>query len=227
MRTPPALTASRSVFCGLLALLSVAALTAPAAAEPAYGFAPGSTLPIFTFHGEDGVRRSTAEFRGKWFLFKRGAEWCLPCIGERPSVESFMKAHPDVPVVMLVSPRPSETDLEGAFQRDLDYQRRKALRTDYIAVFDSRDPAPRDLPTPKSVTDLPLTVVVDPQGVIAALWTSTYQYQRHFMRHGIVGKAEPEFRDYVEALLSCKGAKGGAATSTALEIAKTFDVSCS
>lgn len=227
MRTPPALAASRNVFFGLLSLLSVVALAAPAAAEPAYGFAPGDTLPIFTFHGEDGVRRSTAEFRGKWFLFKRGAEWCMPCIGERPSVESFMKAHPDVPVVMIVSPRPSETDLEGAFQRDLSYQRRKGLRTDYIAISDGRDPAPRDLPAPKSATDLPLTVVVDPQGVITALWTSTYQYQRHFMRHGIVGKAEPEFRDYVEALLSCKGAKGVAATSTALEIAKTFDASCS
>ncbi|OYD83634.1 hypothetical protein CHT98_14160 (plasmid) [Azospirillum brasilense] len=151
----------------------------------------------------------------------------MPCIGERPSVESFMKAHPDVPVVMLVSPPPSETDLERAFQRELDYQRRKGLRTDYIAAFDSRDPLPRDLPTPKSVTDLPLTIVVDPQGVIAALWTSTYQYQRHFTRHGIVGKAEPEFRDYVEALLSCKGAKGEPATSAALEIAKTFDASCS
>nr|WP_236778293.1 MULTISPECIES: redoxin domain-containing protein [Azospirillum] len=224
---PLALTASRNVFCGLLALLSIAALTVPAAAEPAYGFAVGDTLPIYTFHGEDGVRRSTAEFRGKWFLFKRGAEWCMPCTGERPSVESFMKAHPDVPVVMLVSPRPSETDLEEAFQRDLNYQRRKGLRLDYIAALDSRDPLPRDLPAPKSVSDLPLTVVVDPQGVIAALWTSTYQYQRQFMRHGIVGKAEPEFRDYVEALLSCKGAKGVAATSTALEVAKTFDASCS
>ncbi|MFC5358042.1 hypothetical protein [Azospirillum himalayense] len=138
-----------------------------------------------------------------------------------------MKAHPEVPVVMIVSPRPSETDQEGAFQRDLSYQRRKGLRTDYLALSDGRDPAPRDLPTPKSVTDLPLTVVVDPLGVIAAVWTSTYQYQRHFMRHGIVGKAEPEFRDYVEALLSCKGAKGVAATSTALEIAKSFDASCS
>ncbi|MBB3265780.1 hypothetical protein FHW79_003409 [Azospirillum sp. OGB3] len=98
---------------------------------------------------------------------------------------------------------------------------------DYIAVLDSRAPSPRDLPAPKSVTDLPLTVIVDPQGVIAALWTSTYQYQRHFMRHGIVGKAEPAFRDYVEALLSCKGAKGVAVTSTALEIATTFDASCS
>ncbi|WP_353859795.1 hypothetical protein [Azospirillum formosense] len=75
MRTLPTSTALRNAFFGVFSLLSVVAMTAPAAAEPAYGFAVGDTLPIYVFHGEDGVRRSTTEFRGKWFLFKRGAEW--------------------------------------------------------------------------------------------------------------------------------------------------------
>ena len=190
-----------------------------------FGFAPGDQLPAYTYRSEDGANRSTADFRGKWWLLKRGAEWCMPCIGERPSVEDFIKAHPEVPVVMLVSPRPNDSDPAGVFKRDLDFQRRKGLRTDYLAEFVSREPSARNLSTPKAVTDLPLTILVNPQGTISALWASTYQYQRHYERLGVAGKAEPRFRDYVEALLSCNGAKI-VTTSAAKEIATSFDTSC-
>lgn len=204
-------------------------LVSPALAQT-YGFAAGDRLPVITYHGEDGIPHSTEEFRGRWFLFKRGADWCAPCLSERPSVDSFVRAHPEIPVVMMVATSrgsPAGADRQLQMLRDVAYQRTHGFDPRIVAAQDGRRPGPEELPMPTEVGAVPLTAIIDPNGVITALWTSTYQYERFHERKGDMGKPKPRFRDYVEAILACKGAALSNLGEDARALARSLDAGCS
>ncbi|MGA1859870.1 thioredoxin family protein [Azospirillum sp. 11R-A] len=205
-------------------------LPASPAQSQSYGFTVGDRLPVFTHHGEDGVTHHTDEFRGRWFLFKRGADWCAPCLAERPGLDAFMRAHPEVPVVMMVATNrasPAGADPQRQMLRDVAYQRSHGFDPRIVVVQDSRQPNQDALPAPKDIEPVPLTAVIDPNGVIVALWTSTHRYERFYDRKGITGRSEPRFRDYVEAILLCKGATLPSFGEDARALVPNLDASCS
>ena len=225
VRIGAALFTAAPAFAASVTMLAVSPVLAQS-----YGFAVGDRLPVFRYHGEDGVAHRTDEFRGRWFLFKRGADWCVPCLAERPGLDAFMRVHPEVPVVMMVAvsrASPAGADPQRQMQRDIAHQRGHGFDPRIVAVQDGRQPGQDELPAPKEIEPVPLTAVIDPNGVIAALWNSTHRYERFYERKGIAGRREPRFGDYVETVLLCKGAALSTVGEEARTLARSLDASCS
>lgn len=60
-------------------------------------------LPMLTFDGPDGKKRSLADFHGRAILFNMWATWCVPCRQEMPALDRLEAAlgSPDFEVVAV------------------------------------------------------------------------------------------------------------------------------
>lgn len=92
-----------------------------------------------------------------------------------------MRGHPEIPVVMMVATSrasPAGADPQRQMLRDIAYQRGHGFDPRIIAVPEDRHPGMDALPSPKEIEAVPLTAVIDPDGVIVALWSTTHRYGR-------------------------------------------------
>lgn len=126
---------------------STAALTPAADRAPA----PAFTAPAL----DGGAPITLAALRGRPVLLNFWASWCEPCQKEMPSLVTFSKEHPGMSVVGLaVNDRPGDS---RAFARK--------VGADFTLGID-RD---ADVATDFDATiGLPITVIIDQQGRIAA-----------------------------------------------------------
>jgi thiol-disulfide isomerase/thioredoxin len=119
------------------------------AGEPAPPFA----LPRIEAKGALGPRVELESARGKVVVLDFWATWCGPCIASLPRLDAFARKHPEV-VVLTVN-------LDDAEQAR--------------AIFDERGfsltllAADQDITRRYSVTAIPHTVLIDPQGLVRAV----------------------------------------------------------
>jgi thiol-disulfide isomerase/thioredoxin len=92
--------------------------------------------------------------RGQWVVINYWAQWCKPCIEEIPELNALDRAYDQVTVLGV-----NYDGVEGA---ELE-QQRQALGVEFASVT---DPAAQ-LGTPRPVV-LPTTLILDPQGEVAA-----------------------------------------------------------
>jgi thiol-disulfide isomerase/thioredoxin len=65
-------------------------------------FAPVTAHSIeYQWHNAKGEQVSLDTYRGKPVLLHFWASWCPPCRSEMPAMSKWVKAHPDVQVVMI------------------------------------------------------------------------------------------------------------------------------
>lgn len=138
----------------------------------------GKTLPAFRLQAMDGHLVDSYEFRGRWTLIAFFASWCGPCNQEMPRlVRDAKRYHLDVIAV-------DERDSKDALSRFV-----LAHHLPFTIMIDPPDLARADgdwrkvVYGPKgyfgvaeeafSANALPGAVLVDPQGIVRAEW-STY-----------------------------------------------------
>jgi thiol-disulfide isomerase/thioredoxin len=128
------------------------AASTPASARDLVGTTPSLSIDTLA-HG----RFELAGQRGQWVVLNFWATWCAPCIREIPELGELAQ-RPDVTVLGLAFEEIERADLE-AFLRE--HPAHYA-----IAPVDVYDP-PAGFPVPRG---LPLTYLVDPQGVVAEVF---------------------------------------------------------
>ena len=94
--------------------------------------------------------------KGKWLVLNLWATWCVPCREEMPALDRLATLRPDIAVVAVATgPNPLP-----AIERFLD---QAGVHT--LTVL--RDPT-QDLAHQMGIMGLPVTVIVDPQGMEVA-----------------------------------------------------------
>lgn len=144
----------------LFAAPALAAESAPAASSataPAEAAAPRRpALVVDTLaHGRFDLQAR----RGRWTVVNFWATWCAPCRKEMPDLDALDARRADLDVIGLAYEEISADDMR-AFLRD-------SVPVSYpVAILDVYAP-PADFDTPRG---LPLTHLVDPDGVLAKTW---------------------------------------------------------
>lgn len=122
---------------------------------------PGRTPPDFTATTLDGRTVSLSDFKGKVLLLDFWATWCIPCLKELPTVRRvYEKYHDDGLEILSVSLDRKEATLRG-------FLRRTELA--WTHVYNAGSPRGEDPATIYSVTAIPMTVLIDRDGRIAAM----------------------------------------------------------
>jgi len=161
---------SRTMLCGAILLLSLAACkreaeAAPVAATPpvvpeatAPDAAPSQAtaeIPTLKIGTVDGSVYELAAHRGKWVVVNFWATWCAPCIKEMPELSALDKQREDIEVVGL-----AYEEIDPQAMRDF-LKTRPVIYP--IAILDVYDP-PKDFATPRG---LPMTYLIAPDGKVA------------------------------------------------------------
>ena len=115
----------------------------------------GPTAPDFALQDLSDQPVSLSDFRGKVVLLDFWASWCAPCRKELPAIEKLHRAYGEKGLVVLAVN--SEADkVASAFVRQEGYT--------FTVLTDSRGSVFDDY----AVSSIPVTVVVDRHGRIAA-----------------------------------------------------------
>ncbi len=133
--------------------------TAPTDAVGVTIIAPAERQPAPRIAGDllDGGSLDVTADPGRWTVVNAWASWCAPCRTETPELIAFAQDNPRVRVVGL-----NVQDRAAAAQ---DFVR--AMKVDYPSIEDPEGAIVATIPgvPPKA---LPSTVLIDPQGRIAA-----------------------------------------------------------
>src|SRR5690606_6319821 len=145
----------RFLFRGLLAMSLAIAPLAGVRAQGAQALV--GTTPALSIATLGGGTFDLAAQRGKWVVLNWWATWCTPCIREIPEVNGLARRD-DVVVLVL--------DFEEIDRADLDAFLSEHPIHYAVAPVDVYEP-PAAFPVPRG---LPLTYVIDPQGVVAKVF---------------------------------------------------------
>lgn len=145
----------RFLFRGLLAMSLAIAPLAGVRAQGAQALV--GTTPALSIATLDGSTFDLAAQRGKWVVLNWWATWCTPCIREIPEFNGLARRD-DVVVLGL--------DFEEIERADLDAFLSEHPIHYAVAPVDVYEP-PAAFPVPRG---LPLTYVIDPQGVVAKVF---------------------------------------------------------
>jgi peroxiredoxin len=130
-----------------------AALLMTAAAKP------GEKAPALVLPTIDGRTLDLASLRGKVVVVNYWATWCPPCRGEMPALDAWYRARRDqgVEVIGVSADRPRDRDAVKSVMQPFAYP--AGLEADAKADGFGRPMA------------LPVTYVIDRQGVVRAVFT--------------------------------------------------------
>lgn len=139
-------------------------------AQPLQTFAAGSRQQAPTLSGTtlDGKQLSTADYRGKVVVLNFWGSWCAPCRSEAASLEQVSQDTQAKGVQFI-----------GVDTRDQDAQARAFLQDvgiTYPSLVDSQGQLQIRFSHLFSPSAVPVTVVLDRQGRIAALFTGPVLY---------------------------------------------------
>lgn len=107
----------------------------------------------FTLPDLDGKDRSLSEFRGKWVIVNYWATWCPPCLEEIPDLVEFHEEHKDIDAVVL-----------GINFEDIDTEYLKSFSEDLLMSYPVLQMSPLPVTPLGSVTGLPITFIISPEG---------------------------------------------------------------
>jgi thiol-disulfide isomerase/thioredoxin len=127
---------------GLLAWAALPVLAHPESAD-------------FVLDDLDGQAVGLSDFRGRWVVVSFWASWCEPCERELPELVRFQSANPDVQVIGINF---EETTAEAA----------RAFLEPFAVNFPNLRIGATPLIPFEPLEGLPTTVIVDPEGHIAA-----------------------------------------------------------
>ncbi|GAB2470566.1 hypothetical protein GCM10011375_38840 [Hymenobacter qilianensis] len=148
-----------------------AAPVSPAVSSPSASAYPHH-LPLVTL---DGKPVNLSELKGKVVFVNLWASWCPPCVAEMPGIHSlYQKMDPKKVAFVLLSLDENPAKAQAMIQR----------RGYTFPVYFPTGP----LPAPFDSNALPSTVILDPQGQVAA---------RH---EGMAEYDTPEFKAALEKL---------------------------
>ncbi|SDQ95886.1 TlpA disulfide reductase family protein [Pseudoxanthomonas sp. CF125] len=161
---------SKTMFCGAILLLTLAACKRDAEAAPSASTPPvvpeatapdavsGQTtaeVPALKIGTVEGSAYDLAAHRGKWVVVNFWATWCAPCLKEMPELSALDKQREDLEVVGL-----AYEEIEPQAMRDF-LKTRPVVYP--VAILDVYNP-PKDFATPRG---LPMTYLIAPDGKVA------------------------------------------------------------
>jgi thiol-disulfide isomerase/thioredoxin len=122
-------------------------------------FSEAKALPEVSIEDADGVAHALADWQGQWVVLNFWATWCAPCRHEMPSLAALQVALPDVAVLPVATGRNSPDGVK-AFYAELGV-------TNLPVLLDPKSELARNM----GVLGLPVTVIVNPQGMEVARLT--------------------------------------------------------
>ncbi|MGV9901958.1 TlpA family protein disulfide reductase [Streptomyces sp. NPDC003388] len=131
---------------------------------------PAHRPPVPALHGAtlDGKSLTLAELKGKTVVLNAWASWCAPCRKETPLLSAYHRQHATVTVLGIDQ---NDTTADGRAFAD-------AYKVPYPSLHDPDGRA--QLGFPKGIIrsqGLPFTVIIDPQGRIAASYSGELNRQ--------------------------------------------------
>jgi thiol-disulfide isomerase/thioredoxin len=162
---------SKTMLCGAVLLLALAACKRDAEAAPVAATPPvvpeanapdavsssqaTAEFPVLKIETVEGSAYELAAHRGKWVVVNFWATWCAPCLKEMPDLSALDKRREDMEVVGL-----AYEEIEPQAMRDF-LKTRPVIYP--IAILDVYNP-PKDFATPRG---LPMTYLIAPDGKVA------------------------------------------------------------
>lgn len=114
----------------------------------------GEPAPDFTLTSTTGESVSLSDFHGETVVLNFWATWCGPCVSEIPDLASFQYNNPDITLIgVSVDEQMGPAGVRATANR---------LGADYLILLDPTGVAS----TPYSVSTLPTTVIIGPDGVV-------------------------------------------------------------
>jgi len=142
-----------------LALAFVPAPALPQDPDPSIPIEARKTAPKLSLRDMDGQKRQLADLKGKVVVVNFWATWCGPCLREMPEFTRVYAAYQDHGVEMIGAanePRSARDNVQGFLQRlDIRFPIWLEASLDHMEAFGVGP-------------ELPATVIVDPQGRVAA-----------------------------------------------------------
>lgn len=115
---------------------------------------PRATAPDFTLTALDGTTYTLSELRGQWVLINWWATWCGPCVTEMPYLQSIADERGGELLVLGLNLSETREQVEAfAQERSITFP----------LLLEPSDATIADY----SVSGLPQTLVIDPNGEIA------------------------------------------------------------
>ncbi|MBI5178474.1 MAG: TlpA family protein disulfide reductase [Nitrospinae bacterium] len=119
--------------------------------------ASNEMAPELILHKLGGGDVKLSDYRGKWVFLNFWATWCVPCLQEMPSMESFHKKFKDKNMTMLA------VSLDhGDATRVADFVKKKGIT--FEVFHDPESEASQKF----GVYSLPSTFIINPRGVVVA-----------------------------------------------------------
>lgn len=115
----------------------------------------GRAAPNFLLETIDGERRRLTDFRGEWVVVNFWASWCGPCATETPVLRDFHEEHADRGIVVV------GVNQQEPLEQARNFAERYAVS--YPMLLDWTGEVSDGY---RVSTSLPVTVVVDPEGVV-------------------------------------------------------------
>jgi len=143
----------------VLMLASASAWASPEAPDPSIPVEARRAAPKLSLRDMDGQKRQLADLKGKVVVVNFWATWCGPCLREMPEFTRVYAAYQDRGVEMIGAanePRSARDNVQGFLQRlDIRFPIWLEASLDHMEAFGVGP-------------ELPATVIVDPQGRVAA-----------------------------------------------------------
>ncbi len=138
--------------------------------QPVQTYPPSARQQAPTLSGTtlDGTQLSTADYRGKVVVLNFWGSWCSPCRSEAPSLEQVAQ-----------DTQAKGVQFVGVDTRDQDAQARAFLQDEHItypSLVDSQGQLQIQFSHLFSPSTVPVTVVLDRRGRIAAIFTGPVLY---------------------------------------------------